>query len=175
MKIKPLRRHWRVLLAITPALAFAASATSGNGIATMDYFLGAWDCAGHFPSNGKAIASTVRFDREAAVGAIVQRHDDRTPFEYHAMELWVYQPTAATFSSAIADNFGGVREFHSAGWQGDDLTWQSMAGVSPTQRFVYHRIDAGTFRLDWDVSKDGTRYVVGDTLTCKHRAPGQGS
>lgn len=174
MKIKPLRRYRGLLLAMGPALAFGAPAPASNGIVTMNYFLGTWDCAGKFPSTGKAIASTIRFNRDSSVKAIVKRHDDRPPSPYHAMELWVYQPTTAAFSAAIADNFGGVREFHSTGWQGDELTWQSASGVSPIQRFVYHRIDAGTFRLDWDVSQDGSQYVVGDTLTCK-RPPGSGS
>lgn len=163
------RRHGRYLwLAIVPALAFGASASSSQGIATMDYFIGTWDCAGHFPASGKAIASTIRFDRDPAVKAVVKHHDDRPPFNYHATELWVYQPPAGSFSAAIADNFGAIREFRSGGWKGGELTWQS-AGVEPAQRFVYRMLDGGTLRLDWDVSKDGTRYAVGDTLTCKRR------
>jgi hypothetical protein len=169
MKIKSLTRCRCLLLAFIPTLAFGTSATSSKGIATMDYFIGTWDCAGDFPSSGKAIASTIRFDRDLAVKGIVKHHDDRPPSIYHATELWVYQSAAATFNGAIADNFGGVREFQSTGWQGDQLTWQST-GVKPAQRFVYRRIDDRTFRLDWDVSPKGAQYVVGDTLTCKRRA-----
>ena len=168
MKVPFLARCGYLVLAIIPTLALSASATSSQGMSAMDYFTGTWDCAGQFPSSGKAIASTIRFDRDASVKTIIKHHDDRPPSGYHAMELWVYQPGSGAFSAAIADNFGGLREFHSAGWRGDELTWQGI-GVEPAQRFVYRRISDSAFRLDWDVSKDGTQYVVGDTLTCKRR------
>lgn len=169
MNMNSLTRCSCLLLAIIPALAFGAPAPSSNGIAAMDYFVGTWDCAGQFPSSGRKIASTIRFDRDRSVNAIVKHHDDRSAPGYHAIELWVYQPKGATFGAAIADNFGGVRQFHSAGWQGDELTWQGGTGVEPLQRFVYRRISGSTFRLDWDVSPSGTHYVIGDTLLCKRR------
>ncbi|HJU27414.1 MAG TPA: hypothetical protein VJ722_12105 [Rhodanobacteraceae bacterium] len=77
------------------------------------------------------------------------------------------QPDGRGFREVIADNFGGLRDFRSAGWKDGALTWRGAADVRPVQRFVYSRMDPDTFRLDWGVAKDGAHYKVGDTLTCK--------
>ena len=168
--IKNRRRiPWPFSAVLVIVACAAGAATPLQGMASMGYFMGAWICAGVFPSNGRAIASTIRFGRELGGKAIIKHHDDRAPSIYHAIELWVEQAKDGAFNAAIADNFGGVRQFRSNGWMGDDLTWQSAAGITPIQRFVYHRVDRDTFRLDWDVSKDGRNYKTGDTLTCKRR------
>ena len=60
------------------------------------------------------------------------------------------------------------------GWQGDVLTWSSAAAVTPIQEFVYTRLSGSSMRVDWQVSKAGTHYVVGDTLTCTRNGGLQG-
>jgi hypothetical protein len=130
------------------------------------YFLGNWSCSGSFPASGKPIASTIRFESDLGGTAVVKHHDDLPPNMFHAIEVWNYSPTDKRFNDAIADNFGGVRIFVSDGWNGAAFTWSSAPDVKPMQQFVYTRLSDSSMRVDWRVSKDGTRYVVGDTLTC---------
>lgn len=170
------RRSRQILVSLTLGTlagmyTLAADASSiASGMAAMDYFTGAWNCAGSFPSTGKTIASAIRFDPDLGGHAMVKHHDDVPPAVYHAIEVWLPHEDGHDFREVIVDNFGGLRHFHSDGWQSNTLIWQSAADVAPIQRFVYVRTDDNTFRLDWEVSKDGKDYKVGDTLTCKRRA-----
>jgi hypothetical protein len=132
----------------------------------LSYFLGTWNCSGSFPASGKTIASTMRFESDLGGAAVVKHHDDVPPNTFHAIEAWNYSPTDKRFNDAIADNFGGVRIFVSDGWIGDVFTWNSAPEVKPMQQFVYTRLSSTSMRVDWHVSKDGTHYVVGDTLMC---------
>jgi hypothetical protein len=141
-------------------------AQTAPGIPSLDYFLGTWQCSGSFPSTGKTIASTMHFEHDLGGAAIVKHHDDAAPNVYHAIEAWNYEATPGLFNDAVADNFGGVRIFSSDGWHGDVLTWSSAAAVNPSQQFVYTRLSQTSMRVDWQVSRDGSHYIVGDTLTC---------
>jgi hypothetical protein len=143
-----------------------AATTLGTPLAPLTYFLGAWQCSGSFPSSGKAIASTMRFESDLAGNAVVKHHDDLPPNAYHAIETWNYASADKRFNDAIADNYGGVRLFSTDGWHDGVLTWSSAAGVTPVQQFVYTRLSATSMRVDWQVSKDATHYTIGDTLTC---------
>lgn len=136
-------------------------------LSDMAYFLGSWKCDGSFPSSGKTIASTMRFDADLAGNAVVKHHDDVAPSSYRAVEAWNYDATAKRYNDAISDNFGGVRLFATDGWHDGVLTWSSAAAVKPAQQFVYTRLSPTSMRVDWQVSKDGTHYSIGDTLTCE--------
>jgi len=136
---------------------------------SLDYFVGNWVCSGVFPSSGKTIASTMRYASDLQGTALLKHHDDTAPGIYRAVEAWGYDDQAKRFNATIMDNFGGARCFSADGWKRDVLTWSSAADVTPTQRFVYTRIDQQRFRVDWDVSKNGADFVVGDTLTCNRQ------
>lgn len=160
-----------VCVGLLLAVASTAVATppAGQGMAPMQFLAGTWDCSGKFPASGKSIASTIRFNLDVGGKLLVKHHDDKPPGSYHAIEDWVAKRDGGGYLAAIVDSYSGVREFVSSGWQGNALTWQSASGITPAQRFVYTRLDNDSFRLDWDYAKDGTRYVVGDTLTCTRR------
>jgi hypothetical protein len=157
-----------VLLVLMTGTA-RADTTDTSAAAQMAYFVGSWDCNGSFPSTGKTIASTILFETDAKLGAIVKHHDDLPPNSYHALEVWVFSATDHQYNSAIVDNFGGVRRFTSPGWVGDQLTWSNTSSERPAraERFVYVKESTSAFKLDWQVSTDGVAYRVGDTLTCK--------
>jgi hypothetical protein len=95
---------------------------------------------------------------------MVKRHDDAAPGEYHALETW--QAHDGRLVDTIIDGGGGVREFDSTGWHDDTLLWNSAPSVQPAQEFVYTRLPNGAMRVDWKVARDGTHFVVGDTLSC---------
>jgi len=149
----------------TPQPAATTDAAAQNG--TLAYFVGSWRCDGSFPASGKTISSTMRFERDLGGTAILKHHDDIPPAGYHAVETWAYSPSDHHFNNGIADNFGGLRRFASDGWNGTTLTWTSAPEVTPKQQFVYVRVTDSEMRVDWQVARDGTNYVVGDTLTCK--------
>ena len=154
-------------IALCPAVASADSATDVD--AKLAYFVGDWSCNGSFPSTGKSIASTIHFERAPAIHGLLKQHADKPPDVYSAIELWNYSATDKRFNAAIADNFGGVRDFTSPGWVGDTIVWTSAAQVSPIQQFVYTKLDDKALRVDWKTSKTGKDFVVGDTLTCKRK------
>lgn len=108
----------------------------------------------------------MHFDSDLSGAAIVKHHDDTPPFSYHAVEVWNYDGTGRKFNAAVVDNYGGVRDFTSDGWQDGVLTWTSSPAVRPGQQFVYTRLSDTSMRVDWQASHDGTQYIVGDTLTC---------
>ncbi|HEY9133734.1 MAG TPA: hypothetical protein VIM98_18430 [Dyella sp.] len=140
-----------------------ADATSS----ALNYFEGTWLCEGSFPASGKTIASTMSYEVQG--GKLTKHHDDIPPHTYHAVETWNYAADGKPSHALIHDSFSGDRHFESAGWQGDTLTWVSAAEVKPAQRFVYVKQNARTYRIDWEVSRDGKSFVVGDTLICKRQ------
>jgi len=148
-----------VLLMTVPAMA------DGLPAAPFAALTGNWHCDGSFPASGKTISSDLRFVWDAATGTLTKHHDDVAPNTYHAIELWAAAKSG--LQARIADSFGGVRDFTSAGWTGNTLTWQGAQTTPYYERFVYTKLDASTLRIDWDVSKDGAAYKTGDTLTCK--------
>ncbi|MBV8375334.1 MAG: hypothetical protein JO302_07460, partial [Candidatus Eremiobacteraeota bacterium] len=84
-------------------------------LTSLAFFVGTWTCNGVFPSSGKTIASAMTFSGDLSGKALVKHHDDRPPSTYHAIEVWVYSDSDKRYNAAIADNFGGVREFASPG------------------------------------------------------------
>jgi hypothetical protein len=144
--------------------AIASPATAGVSRA-FEGFPGQWACAGHFAS-GKSIASRMSFESALQGAGLIKHHDDLAPGSYHAVEVWRLPAKDGRFDMVVLDNFGGARHFVSDGWHGAILIWTGDAQVNPAQRFVYTRLDAGRFRVDWQVSRDGKPFTMGDTLTC---------
>jgi len=138
-------------------------------MASLSYFIGAWACAGVFPSSGKTIASTMRYESDLRGDALLKHHADAPPNSYLALEAWGYDSHAKRFNAVVLDNFGGARRFSSQGWDQKELVWASEPEVQPAQRFVYTRLSERSYRIDWDVSRKDGSFVVGDTLTCEKR------
>ena len=135
------------------------------------YFSGKWTCSGTF-SNGKPIASTIRFESNVNGAAVVVHHDDVPALgSYHSIEVWGFQQSTGTYVATLYDAYSGARGFTSAGWSGDVLTpgrpdasRQARLGNSSTRERR-----PNTFTVEWKVYRNEA-YVVGDTLTCKRDA-----
>jgi hypothetical protein len=151
-----------LLTAISGAAGFAATPQPSEALR---YFDGSWHCNGVFPSNGQKISSKLTFSWYAQTGSILKQHDDEPPNAYHAVELWAASSKGG-FQNMVADSFGGVRFFSSSGWVGDAFTWVGDSAPNRKEQFVYTKLEAGTLRIDWSVSKNGAAFVIGDTLTC---------
>jgi hypothetical protein len=156
-----------ILEILTLAALAAGPAPSSSPAPLPAYFIGSWTCNGVFPSTGQPIASKITFTTDLNGASIVKHHDDTSPPAlYHSVEMWAYSPADKRFNAAIVDNFGGVRDFTSPGWNGNRFVWTSAPSVQPLQQFAYERSSENVFTLDWRVSRDGSTYVVGDTFTC---------
>jgi hypothetical protein len=154
------------LLWIFALASSSAMATTDNPFHDFTDLTGQWRCHGVFPSTGKTIDPTIRFEFDLGGKALVKHHDDTSaPALYHALEAWGYDAKNARYNATILDNFGGTRLFSSEGWKDDRLVWTSAPEVTPAQRFIYQRETPKGLRIDWEVFKDGS-FVIGDTLHC---------
>jgi hypothetical protein len=161
--------NWAIMGA--SAVAFAISGgpvVAATPSDALSYFAGDWHCSGMFPANGRAISSNLHFDWNEEAAALVKRHDDEPPNGFHAVELWASAKDGG-LRDTIADPYAGVRYYASPGWSGDTLTWTNVAEASSKDRFTYTRLKPGAMRVDWASSKDGSTFVVGDTLTCTRK------
>ncbi|MGB6308170.1 MAG: hypothetical protein WBF89_10275 [Steroidobacteraceae bacterium] len=151
-----------IVAAISGGAALAQAPTVSDALR---YFDGTWQCDGVFPSNGRKISSKVAFTWHSRTGSLTKQHDDDPPNGYHAIELWAASNKGG-FQNMIADSFGGVRHFSSAGWAGNSLVWVDDSDANRKEQFAYTKLDADKMRVDWSVSKGGAAFAVGDTLTC---------
>lgn len=132
------------------------------------FFEGRWSCAGKFVKSGQAISSDEKFAADLDGHWLAMRHDDRLPYKFHALELWRYDTNAKRFNGYFFDNFSGIRHFTSPGWTGNRLVWTNTAPMKgATDRFVFERKDASTYKVTYPVSREGGNWGVGDTLTCQ--------
>ena len=96
------------------------------------------------------------------------RHDDNPPFSYHALAEWGWEDGQKKFVMTVQDSGGGLRVFHSAGWNSQELQWDGDAsgGTSaPGQRFTFERRDDTHFAVSYFVLKNGAWSRV-DSSTC---------
>lgn len=134
------------------------------GAAGLTRYVGTWRCDGHFAS-GKPISANLKFEWVPKIHALLKLHDDISPGQYHAMEIWVSEKSGA-FSNTIIDSFSGKRNFRSTDIRDGVLRWVGDDSDVSIDRFEYVWIDADQFRLDWFVSKVRKDFVLGDTLLC---------
>ncbi len=134
------------------------------------FFVGEWNCEGEFIASKKQIAAHIAVATDMEGSLITFRWSDKEPNRFHALELWGFDKSANHFTNFIHDNFGGVREFSSPGWDNDTLTWTGDLLATPsatTQRFVIERKSAKEFVITWETRKAETDWTGGDRLTCK--------
>ena len=179
-----LRRNWKLRTAFTVLfaslfLSCAADAQSSapnsppglnSGLESFTYFVGHWNCDGEFVAVKKPIAAQIAVASDLGGSALSFRWDDKPPNRFHALELWSFDKTADHFRNFIHDNFGGVRQFNSAGWEGDTLTWTGNALATPpaaNERFVLLRKSAKEFVISYDTRKPQSDWTTIDRLTCR--------
>lgn len=137
-------------------------------ISSLGYFTGDWECAGKFDSTGKAIEAHQRFTPELDGAWMLFRHDDKPPFNYHALSEWGWDAAQKDFVMTVQDSVGGVRVFRSAGWDGNQLRWDgdALGSVSaPAQRFSFERLDVRRFTVSYFMLKNG-EWSRMDSSTC---------
>jgi len=94
--------------------------------------------------------------------------------------MWGTEYTSKQFVMVINNNFGGSRLFSSEGWRDgkivflkrNTITTQPTAVVGQPinqERFTFERQADGTFKMTYEVSKDGTNWRIGDYLIFKKK------
>lgn len=137
-------------------------------LSALSYFAGDWDCSGKFDSSGKSINAHQNFAPELGGAWMFFRHDDKPPFSYHALSEWGWDANGKQFVMTAQDNFGGVRLFHSSGWNLTQLQWDGDAigaTTAPAQRFTFERIDDHHFKVSYFTRKADNWSRV-DASTC---------
>jgi hypothetical protein len=76
--------------------------------------------------------------------------------------------------SLIHDSSGGVRLFRAPGWTDGAVVFESRPLLAPTlrtrERFTYRRESERSFRMTYEVSRDGSTWQMGDYLVCERGA-----
>lgn len=137
-------------------------------LAPLMYFLGDWNCSGKFDSSGKTIEAQQHFAAELDGSWVTFRHDDKPPFNYHALAEWGWDANRKKFVMTVQDSFGGLRMFDSVGWESMQLQWDGDAVGSaavPGQRFTFERIDDHHFKVSYFTLK-GNAWSRMDSSTC---------
>jgi hypothetical protein len=98
----------------------------------------------------------------------VLRHEDNPPFGFDALEMWGYDPQMKRFIAYMYDNSGGVRQYASAGWQGDSFVWANVETTAARRdRFVFERRPDSAYQFTYETSTDGVAWTGVDSLLCK--------
>lgn len=155
-----------LLATSTPVIAAPATvAPNASALAPLAWFVGDWQCAGHF-ADGRAIHSRESFDMALDGRWLRMRHDDAAPGRYHAVEWWGRVPAAPGYAVVVFDNGGGLRHYASTGWNGDALMLENTASARYVDRFSFRRLDAATYRVDYAWRDATGAWRLGDSLRC---------
>lgn len=131
------------------------------------FFSGDWKGEGAF-ANGRKIAATLSFRLALDSAWLVCEHRDLPPNGYKANLYWGTDRGTGKFVAVACDNFGGHREFASAGWVDGKLELKRQTEAPGTgtyfERFVYERLSADSFRMTYEVGRDGVKWQLGDSL-----------
>jgi len=130
------------------------------------YFIGTWNCTGHFVSSGAPIAATIRAEWDDRTLTLTVHHDDLAPHAYHSVETWGATKTPGRYHASIADRFSGVRWYKSDGWMDNTLMWSRTEDGREVERLVYIRKSDKTMSVNWLVARGTAELALGDTLDC---------
>jgi hypothetical protein len=148
--------------------SYTATSDLEPELVSLAYFVGDWECSGKFDTSGKSIDAHEHFAVELEGAWITFRHDDKPPFNYHALSEWGWDKEQKKFVMVAQDSTGGVRVFYSAGWDRTQLLWQGKAlgNTSPAgERFSFERIDDHHFKVSYYFLKNGSWSRV-DSSAC---------
>lgn len=152
--------------AVTPAApaakpAFSAPQKLPRDVA--DYFSGEWSGEGQFAS-GKKIEADISFRTDLDGQWLAYRHTDRPPGQYKAAGMWGFERSANAFVMTLNDNFGGARNFSSAGWRDGKIVFERAIDAHKQERFTFLREADDRMKMSYEVSADGSPWKLVDHL-----------
>lgn len=152
-------------------IANCSSGQSGNPPKKLDrdllsFFIGNWKGDGEF-ANGKKISADLTFKISLDSSWISYEHVDKLPNRYKATSMWGIDATGQFVAYAF-DNFQGHRKFVSNGWKEGKLILSTSEFYAQRgivfQHFIYEKIADRSFKMTYETSSDGIRWVLGDYL-----------
>lgn len=164
------RRIYRLPRSIVAAMFFATGmsvAAADPEVSQLDFFVGRWNCDGHFVAKNTEIKSVVTFSWDEETKSLSVRHEDLAPNRYNAFELWGVSKAAKEYRGSVADAYSGIRWYTSPGFVGETLTWTRNEGGVPAERFSYTRKSPTQFNLEWRIARNGKKLTLGDTVECR--------
>ncbi|WP_347159611.1 hypothetical protein [Pontibacter chitinilyticus] len=157
---------WVSLLGITAATAQQRQ-THKVPQELASFFCGYWTGAGEF-ANGKQIAADVSFTLSLDSCWLSYHHRDKAPNTYEAQSMWGLNAQTGQFIAYVFDNFNGHRKFESDGWKDGKLiltNQESSPGRGQFfQHFIFEKLSDNTFKMSYEISKDGTAWRLVDHL-----------
>ncbi|HYX30035.1 MAG TPA: hypothetical protein VE863_15950 [Pyrinomonadaceae bacterium] len=136
-----------------------------------EFFVGEWTGAGEL-SNGRNIEADVSFAADLDNQWLNYSHNDRAPNKYKARGMWGFERNSGRFVMLLNDNFGGARLFVSDGWLDGRIVFNSeklLVLSSVQERFTFARESATTFRMTYEISRDGKTWRIGDYLIFRRK------
>ncbi|HTH57847.1 MAG TPA: hypothetical protein VL728_17490 [Cyclobacteriaceae bacterium] len=134
----------------------------------LNFFIGNWSGDGEF-ANGKKISADVTFKISLDSSWVTYEHTDRAPNKYKALSLWGIDGANGQFVAYSFDNFRGHRTFASDGWRDGKLILTAHEFYPQRglffQHFIYERLSDRSFKMTYEISKDGISWKLGDYLT----------
>lgn len=132
-----------------------------------DFFIGNWTGEGEFAS-GKKISATLTCTLSLDSSWLMVEHTDKAPNKFKAIAMWGIDATSGQFIAYAFDNFHGHRQFASDGWKNGKLILTTNVYTAKSgllfQHFIYEQLSDKSFKMTYEVSKDGITWKMGDYL-----------
>jgi hypothetical protein len=163
-----LRIFLSIIFVATSLLSRAATPELKPELSPLAYFIGDWECSGKFDASGKSIDAHQHFEVDLDGAWITFRHDDKPPFNYHALSEWGWDKAQKKFVMIAQDSSGGARVFYSSGWESTQVLWEGGglgSAATPGERFSFDRADDHHFKVSYFFLKNGAWSRM-DSSTC---------
>ena len=162
-----------ILMTIMTIVTTAQTPKKKLDKALASYFNGEWHGEGQF-ANGKKISARLRFEFSLDSSWLVNHHEDRIPNKYRADSYWGLNPATGKLMAVIFDNFGGYRVFN--GTYADSLVLARSAATAQGNKyfehFIYRKLDANSFKMSYETSRDSIQWRESDHLIFKKKTDG---
>jgi hypothetical protein len=157
-----------LLLLLLCGLELSASAQSNKIDKDMaKFFVGAWSGEGEF-ANGKKIEADVTFYLSVDSTSLISIYADRLPFRFKSALAMDIDGASGKFIAHMINNFTGLKDFTSDGWQGGKITLANQEDQKGKgtlyQHFIYEKIDNDHFKATYLYGMDSTKLKEGDHL-----------
>ncbi|NDK54314.1 DUF1579 family protein [Pontibacter fetidus] len=133
----------------------------------LQFFAGKWTGEGKF-FNDKPITANLEFTVALDSSWLKLEHVDVTPNTYKATSMWGNDPQTGEYVAYVFDNYGGHRKFNAEGWANGKLILTTQQpnpkGGILWQHFIYEKLTTDSFKMTYEVSKDGTAWRMVDYL-----------
>src|ERR1700761_4494404 len=131
------------------------------------FFVGTWVGEGEL-ANGKKIEADVTFYLSVDSTSLISIYADRLPYRFKSALAMGTDGASRKFVAHVINNFTGLQEFTSDGWQNGKIILVNQAEQKGKgtlyQHFVYEKIDDDHFKATYLYGMDSANLKEGDHL-----------